>query len=212
MGFLSSLSAGLSAASPFINAGLDYFSAKQQNDMATGQAREAMRFSDAQSAKQMAFQERMSNTSHQREVTDLRAAGLNPLLSLNSGASSPPGAMGTGVNAPVVPELGAAVSSARESMRLQAELRSMSAQAKKANAEGDLVGFERDYAKEHPSAYFMAKFGTMRSVSARAADAFISGLPVGSPGRKAPPWVTERSGKSRKDVPWYERGLGGYKR
>lgn len=37
------------------------------------------------------YQERMSNTSHQREVKDLRAAGLNPMLSINKGASTPTG-------------------------------------------------------------------------------------------------------------------------
>lgn len=54
----------------------------------------ANRASAKQAAGQMAFQDQLSRTAHQREVEDLRAAGLNPILSGTGGrgASTPPGA------------------------------------------------------------------------------------------------------------------------
>lgn len=74
-------------------------SVEEPNDwakMLMSLAQQNNEWSAQQAQKQMDFQEMMSNTAHQREIADLKAAGLNPVLSAKlGGASTPVGAQGT---------------------------------------------------------------------------------------------------------------------
>lgn len=71
--------------------------AQNQMDYQDRSNAKAMAFSQQEAQKNRDWQEKMSNTSHQRQVADLLKAGLNPILSVNNGASTPVGSSASGV-------------------------------------------------------------------------------------------------------------------
>lgn len=88
------------------------------------------------------FQERMSSTAHQREVRDLKLAGINPVLTATGGggASSPSGSSAPAAQIQGLGEI-AAKHSARKQMApvLQAQVASVNAQTSKTNMETETI-------------------------------------------------------------------------
>lgn len=110
-------------------------------------------FQQTSAREQMDFQERMANTAVQRQVEDMKKAGINPILAATGGASVPGGAAASGsqgsavaakIDNPMVP-LSTMLNSGLEAQKLAGEI-DMQA-ARKENIQADTASKGYDAAK-----------------------------------------------------------------
>lgn len=85
-----------SAGGGIIGSVLDWFNADKQRSWATNENVLQRDFNAAEAQKQRDWEQYMSNTAYQRQVEDMRAAGINPGLVNGSGASAPSGSAASG--------------------------------------------------------------------------------------------------------------------
>jgi len=136
----------LLAAAPSIAAGAaNVFGGISQNKANQREATKARKFNAAEALKNRQFQERMSNSSYQRAVADMRLSGINPMLAFQQGgASSPSGSAAQGPSARMENVISPAVSSAMGATRLRKDLQAIDAQIGLTNQNTETAAAQAD--------------------------------------------------------------------
>lgn len=85
-------------------------------------------FNASEARKNRNFQERMADTSHQREVLDLERAGLNPMLSARlGGAATPPGSAAQASNSTLGHDVATGIQVAQQADLVRAQVADLNA-------------------------------------------------------------------------------------
>lgn len=112
-------------------------SERQQNQFNADQAAIAREFSSSEAQKSRDWMQSMSNTAYQRQVADMRSAGLNPQFmygqGVSGGASTPSGPVAQSQSASG--HGGSSVAEMMQQATMAAQLRLIDSQVRKNNAE-----------------------------------------------------------------------------